>query len=444
MEATRDLSELLEGAQFGPEEYGAVSELAFAGKESLDRMRELVHKLEVRIESGEASAPAHALKLGMCHLLLGSYETAVSWMKQAEAGAGRAHYLGQAYSSMGRHEEACREFALAAEAGWDALECSSLRAECLMLSGECEKAAALLEETRQAGEESAHWHCAYARLCQEEGKLDDAIQHYEEAMDGDSNHARSMFYLAHLLSLRGDDEGAIELYRQCSDAPFLYADALVNLAVLYEDGSDYEAAGACLRRVLSVCPDHARARLYLRDVEAAWGMFIDDQQLLEMEKHSAMLDIPVSDFELSVRSRNCLKKMNIHTLGDLMEISEAELLSYKNFGETSLREIKAMLAQKSIVLGQNAEAGETATEEGAPAITESVAEASDLTDRPVSVLQLSVRSRKCLQWLGIATVGEIMARSESQLMESRNFGQTSLNEIKDCLGKLGLSLRIVD
>jgi DNA-directed RNA polymerase subunit alpha len=281
-------------------------------------------------------------------------------------------------------------------------------------------------------------------LCQEEGKLDEAIQHYEEAMDGDGNHAHSMFYLASLLSLRGDDEGAIELYRQCSDVPFLYADALVNLAVLYEDASDYEAAGGCLRRVLAVCPNHARARLYLRDVEAAWGMFIDDQQLLEMEKHSAMLDIPVSDFELSVRSRNCLKKMNIHTLGDLMEISEAELLSYKNFGETSLREIKAMLAQKSIVLGQNAEGDATATEESALATTGSIAEGSDLTDRPVSALGLSVRSRKCLQWLGIATVGEIMARSESQLMESRNFGQTSLNEIKDCLGKLGLSLRTVD
>jgi DNA-directed RNA polymerase subunit alpha len=313
-----------------------------------------------------------------------------------------------------------------------------------MLSGECEKAAALLEETRSAGEQSAHWHCAYARLCQEEGKLDDAIEHYEEAIDSDGNHARSTFHLAYLLSLRGDEEGAIELYRQCSDAPFLYADALVNLAVLYEDASKYDAAGRCLGRVLAAHPNHPRARLYLRDVEAACGMFIDDQQLREMEKHSAMLDIPVSDFELSVRSRNCLKKMNIHTLGDLMEISEAELLSYKNFGETSLREIKAMLAQKSIALGQNAESQAEAGEEGAPVETKPVEAGAELIDQPVSTLQLSVRSRKCLQRLGIATIRETIARSESELMESRNFGQTSLSEIKDCLGKIGLSLRTAD
>ncbi len=43
--------------------------------------------------------------------------------------------------------------------------------------------------------------------------------------------------------------------------------------------------------------------------------------------------------------------MNIITLGDLLNISEAELLSYKNFGETSLREIKFLLDTKGLHLG---------------------------------------------------------------------------------------------
>ena len=55
---------------------------------------------------------------------------------------------------------------------------------------------------------------------------------------------------------------------------------------------------------------------------------------------------PITDFELSVRSRNCLKKMNIRSLGDLLKTTEQELLSYKNFGETSLNEIKALLDAK--------------------------------------------------------------------------------------------------
>jgi hypothetical protein len=68
-----------------------------------------------------------------------------------------------------------------------------------------------------------------------------------------------------------------------------------------------------------------------------------------------MLDTPVTDFELSVRARTCLKKMNIRTLGDLLRITEAELMSYKNFGETSLFEIKKMLSAKRPALGQGLE-----------------------------------------------------------------------------------------
>ena len=70
-----------------------------------------------------------------------------------------------------------------------------------------------------------------------------------------------------------------------------------------------------------------------------------------------MLEIPVTDFELSVRSRNCLKKMNIKTLGDLTRVSEQQLLSSKNFGETSLEEIKEMLTSKGLRIGQSLEEG---------------------------------------------------------------------------------------
>jgi len=70
-----------------------------------------------------------------------------------------------------------------------------------------------------------------------------------------------------------------------------------------------------------------------------------------------VLEIPITDFELSVRSRNCLKKMNIKTLGDLTRVTEQTLLSSKNFGETSLQEIKEMLTSKGLRIGQSLEQG---------------------------------------------------------------------------------------
>lgn len=65
-----------------------------------------------------------------------------------------------------------------------------------------------------------------------------------------------------------------------------------------------------------------------------------------------ILNIPVTDFELSVRTRNVLKKSGIRTLGDLTRTTEQQLLATKNFAETSLLEIRDMLASKGLELGQ--------------------------------------------------------------------------------------------
>ena len=105
-------------------------------------------------------------------------------------------------------------------------------------------------------------------------------------------------------------------------------------------------------------PVHERARLYLKDVLAAQTMYFDEDSERKEDRRNQVLRTPISEFELSVRSRNCLAKMEIKTLGDLITKTEAELLAYKNFGETSLQEIKDILAQKGLRLGMGAgEAG---------------------------------------------------------------------------------------
>ncbi len=59
----------------------------------------------------------------------------------------------------------------------------------------------------------------------------------------------------------------------------------------------------------------------------------------------------------------------------------------------------------------------------------------------ISELNLSVRARKALNRLGIATIGELVARTPGELLESKNFGHTSLQEVKDKLAVLGLKLQ---
>ena len=53
---------------------------------------------------------------------------------------------------------------------------------------------------------------------------------------------------------------------------------------------------------------------------------------------------------------------------------------------------------------------------------------------------ISVRSRRCMERLGIKTIGQLSAKTEPDLLGAANFGQTSLNEVKQKLAELGLSL----
>ena len=61
--------------------------------------------------------------------------------------------------------------------------------------------------------------------------------------------------------------------------------------------------------------------------------------------------------------------------------------------------------------------------------------------RPISDLSLSVRARKCMIRLGISTIGELLRRTGDDLLECKNFGVTSLNEVRDKLSVHGLKVR---
>jgi DNA-directed RNA polymerase subunit alpha len=277
---------------------------------------------------------------------------------------------------------------------------------------------------------------------EKQGQDEKAIELFEQALNENPDHEQGIFRLALLYDRRAEDAKAIELYeRLCASQP-IHVNALLNLGILYEDNNHYEEAYRCLDAVLRSNPNHARARLYMKDVESARSMFYDEDGIGGGNRN-IVLEIPISDFELSVRSRNCLKKMNIRSLGDLLKTTEQELLSYKNFGETSLSEIKALLAAKGLRLGQSLEPGELPIGRRQPIVLpENIS--PDVLTKLVADMELSVRSRKALQRLNIMSVGELAQRTEQELLSCKNFGQTSLNEIKHQLTQYGLSLRKLD
>jgi DNA-directed RNA polymerase subunit alpha len=181
--------------------------------------------------------------------------------------------------------------------------------------------------------------------------------------------------------------------------------------------------------------------MFKKDIESSKTMVYDEEKEKKKIRKTQILETPISDFELSVRSRNCLKKMNINTLGDLLNISEVELLSYKNFGETSLREIKDILESRGMHLGMTIE-----EKPSGEILLHSTIEKQDTgtLNRTIDDLLLSVRAKRCMEKLNIRTLGELLCKTEAELLGCKNFGVTSLNEIKRGLAKYGLSLRTLE
>jgi len=79
----------------------------------------------------------------------------------------------------------------------------------------------------------------------------------------------------------------------------------------------------------------------------------EEEQLMSPQEEQLYekLRLPISELELSVRSSNCLKEANIKTIADLVRKTEAEMLSFRNFGKKSLAEIKELLAGMGLSLG---------------------------------------------------------------------------------------------
>ena len=445
MPATVDIRDLFTGTgPFGPNEIAGVIGLLGSDPATHRDVRAAVKELE----SQEERSPASSVRLGVGQHLLGRWKDAIQTLKSADGGA-LAHYY-QARSllalamagdqSTDLLSRATEAFAAAQKGGYEATACGVGASEAKRLTGDCKEAQVALAKLGPAAESSADYWAQKATLATDLGlPLADTMVALEKALALDPGHPAALFAMGVINDRVGNDDEAKACYERDVQRFPTSVGALMNLGILYEDRDDFVNAQQCYKRVLQVFPDHPRARLFLKDSSASGNLQTDDQDQKQRDRLDHVLALPVSDFELSVRSRNCLQKMGIQTLGDLARTTEAEILESKNFGETSLVEIKEMLATKGLTLGQLAAA--TTTEEAVFEPEAPSADDQEIHSLPITELALSVRARKCTTKLGIGTIGELIRRTAEDLMECKNFGVTSLNEVREKLTERGLKLR---
>lgn len=423
-------------AAFGPRE---IEQIVRSIAENYTKYRELREAVG-ELEDQPSRTPAASAKLGVCLYLVGRYRDAIEVLTHADGGALTHFYLGKAQLALDDYATAVGSYDSAMKAGYDKDVVTLAKAEAIRYTGKADETMTLLDTLSGAVEQTAEYLYQRSATVQAMGgNPEEVIALLERAVLADPGHAGALFGLALQNDRNGNDDYARDLYEKAAQQFPTHVGTLLNLGILYEDLEQYERAKGCYNRILDVYPGHERARLFFRDADGSRDMFFDEEARRQQDRMSQVLSIPVTDFELSVRSRNCLQKMGIMTLGDLTEATEQELLASKNFGETSLVEIHDMLVSKGLELGQFAH--QKREEEPAYNPESLSPDERALLDRPLSDLGLSVRARKCMVRLGLTTIGELVRRTPDELLECKNFGVTSLNEVREKLTPQGLKLR---
>lgn len=437
-ETMTEISGFFDLATIDPANFERFNDLIHSSSRNRDTFLELIADRRGKARAGSPDA----LKVGAALLITGQYIDALEMLAKAPDDGARRYYAGMAALYLNRLDEAQAEFTAAGKNGWDPVDADLRAATALIRKGDVGPAEKLINKHEAAGQNRADWHHVRGLLFERRDERETALENFDQAMAIDPYYVDAMFRAAWLYDLHGQDQMAVDIYERLSQMPAAHVNALINLAVLHEDNGDFDQALQCLQRVLNSHPNHHRARLYYKDVESSRLMVIDEYRDRRTEKRNKVLEQTISDFELSMRARNVLKKMKIGTLGELIKLTEAELLAYKNFGETTLNEIKALLSKRGLRLGMRPDEVEvTAMPVEAPAPKPVVPAGNEaVLNKLVSDLELSVRSRRCLQRLNVNTLGELVQYAESDLLAIRNFGLTSLNEIKARLAENGLGL----
>lgn len=173
----------------------------------------------------------------------------------------------------------------------------------------------------------------------------------------------------------------------------------------------------------------------------------------------SVMDLPIEELELSVRSYNCLKRVGLLTIGDVLKLNREELFKIRNLGELSAREI--IEKAKSVIDNYDSYELLSGEQEAlaedklkklfvSPEKDENHAESEErqligatlvgfvaqeklrlLKSVPIEALELSVRAYNSIKRANIKTVGELVSLTEEELMGIRNLGQLTREEIID-------------
>lgn len=353
------LEALLEDDNISPAGLVCLKHAVYGNKGGTDALKTKIEGVRSSLKKTKDAAKlsGHYLAMGVYLLVLNKVDDALEAFDNVKPKKKANYFIGKCYSANGNYKDAIALFeqSLKTYTGQDAYNTEFEIALNKRRDGDAHGAKQIACSLLKTGKDEPDLHCLIGHCLDDIGEKQEAFDSYQMALDCDPDHAASLFRLAYNYDLNQMDTEAIEHYEMCNQLPVRYVNSYINLGTLYDDNGEYEKAVSCFAAVLKSYPNNITARTYMKDARMSIDMHYDETNIKTHSNPEDVLNIPISEFELSVRSRNCLEKMSINTLGDLTRVTEHDLLTYKNFGETSLYEIRNILKQKGLRLGQMVE-----------------------------------------------------------------------------------------
>ena len=154
------------------------------------------------------------------------------------------------------------------------------------------------------------------------------------------------------------------------------------------------------------------------------------------------LKILIKEADLSERVKNCLIKLNLIYIEDLVNLSEKDLLSIRDLGRKSLREINYFIEQYGLKLRSTLDSAEFNYKNNSinVKLEKDYADKYEILSTKILNTTLSIRTKNCLIELNIKDLGEAIQYGERELLRAKNFGKKSLNELNNYLAQYNLIL----
>ena len=273
------------------------------------------------MEISDVLSPAGKTKMGVCQFLLGKFKDALETLQSAD-GSAMAFFLPGALSVRAwSYEDAIGVYGQAQTSGYNEDQCKIGIAEAHRYAGRIEEALAILDNIFGPAEQTADYmYQRAATVAAVGGRMEEAIALATNGPCKPTKTTPARCSAWHSKTIAwATTKSALNLYERAAKA---ISDrnwsALINLGLIYEDNGQLRQSADVLQAHSGLLhPDHPQTLLYMKDASATGNMLYDEEAQRRNDRLAQTLNMPVTNFELSVRSRNCLQKMGIDTIGDL-------------------------------------------------------------------------------------------------------------------------------